>query len=88
MGRNGRRRIEEELNWSASASKLSPLSTIPSENENEHISNNPKVSVIIPTYNRANPLPRAVNSVLSQTFTNYEIINPLTTSPLTIPKPR
>ena len=35
---------------------------------------NPKVSVIIPTYNRADLLPRAVNSVLSQTFQDYEII--------------
>ena len=34
----------------------------------------PRVSVIIPTYNRADILPRAVNSVLSQTFTDYEII--------------
>ena len=34
----------------------------------------PKVSVIIPTYNRAGLLPRAVNSVLSQTYDDYEII--------------
>ncbi len=34
----------------------------------------PKVSVIISTYNRAALLPRAVNSVLTQTFQNYEII--------------
>ena len=34
----------------------------------------PKVSVIISTYNRADLLPRAVNSVLSQTFQDYEII--------------
>ena len=37
-------------------------------------SDNPIVSVIIPTYNRANLLPRAVDSILSQTFTDYEII--------------
>ena len=34
----------------------------------------PKVSVIITTYNRAGLLARAVNSVLAQTYTNYEII--------------
>ena len=34
----------------------------------------PKVSVVIPTYNRADLLPRAVNSVLAQTFDDYEII--------------
>ena len=34
----------------------------------------PKVSVIIPTYNRADLLPRAVDSVLSQTYDDYEII--------------
>ncbi len=37
-------------------------------------SDNTKVSVIIPTYNRAALLPRAVNSVLAQTYDNYEII--------------
>ena len=34
----------------------------------------PEVSVIIPTYNRANLLPRALNSVLYQSFTDFEII--------------
>ena len=34
----------------------------------------PKVSVIIPTYNRAGLLPRAVNSVLTQTYDDYELI--------------
>ena len=33
-----------------------------------------KISVIIPTYNRANLLPRAIESVLKQTFTNFELI--------------
>lgn len=32
------------------------------------------VSVIIPTYKGAHSLPRAINSVLSQTYRNYEII--------------
>jgi len=36
--------------------------------------NNPTVSVIIPTYNRAHFLPRAVNSVLNQTYQDFEII--------------
>jgi len=36
--------------------------------------NNPTVSVIIPTYNRAKFLPRAVNSVLNQTFKDFELI--------------
>ena len=35
---------------------------------------NPKVSVIIATYNRASLLPRAVSSILNQTYTDYEII--------------
>lgn len=34
----------------------------------------PKVSVIIPTYNYGRFLPRALESVLSQTYTDYEII--------------
>ena len=34
----------------------------------------PKVSVIIPTYNREKYIGEAVNSVLSQTYTNWELI--------------
>ena len=34
----------------------------------------PKVTVVITTYNRAGLLPRAVESVLAQTYTDYEII--------------
>ncbi len=34
----------------------------------------PRVSVVIPAYNRADLLPRAIASVLDQTFTDYEII--------------
>ena len=33
-----------------------------------------KVSVCIPTYNRANLLPYAVNSVLNQTYSDFELI--------------
>jgi len=34
----------------------------------------PEVSVVIPTFNRARKVVRAISSVLDQTFTNYEII--------------
>lgn len=34
----------------------------------------PTVTVVIPTYNRANYLPRAIDSVLDQTFTDFEVI--------------
>lgn len=34
----------------------------------------PTVSVIIPTYNRADTILRAVKSVLSQTFQDWELI--------------
>jgi len=32
------------------------------------------ISIIIPTYNRANLLPRAIKSILNQTFKNFELI--------------
>ncbi|RYY30114.1 MAG: glycosyltransferase family 2 protein [Chitinophagaceae bacterium] len=35
---------------------------------------NPKVSVLIPTYNYARYLPEAIESVLNQTFTDFELI--------------
>ena len=32
------------------------------------------ISIIIPTYNRARVLPRAIDSVLKQTYENWELI--------------
>jgi len=34
----------------------------------------PKISVILPTYNRGNLLPRAIQSVLNQTYQDFELI--------------
>ncbi len=36
--------------------------------------NKPKVSVVIPTYNRAHMLSKSLNSVLNQTYQNFEVI--------------
>jgi glycosyltransferase involved in cell wall biosynthesis len=38
------------------------------------IENKPKVSVILPTYNRAHLIDRAIRSVLSQTYQDFELI--------------
>jgi len=35
---------------------------------------NPKVSVIIPTFNRSGVIKRAIDSVLNQSYQNFELI--------------
>ena len=42
--------------------------------KSESKNNQPKVSVIIPTYNRAHLLGRAIKSVINQTYKEFEII--------------
>jgi len=44
------------------------------ENKIENLEKSPKISVITLTYNRAKLLPRAINSVLNQTFSDFELI--------------
>jgi glycosyltransferase involved in cell wall biosynthesis len=38
------------------------------------MNNNPLVSIIVPTYNRSNIIERAIQSVINQAYTNWEII--------------
>lgn len=38
------------------------------------INTTPKISVIIPTYNRGDLIKRTINSVLEQTYTNFELL--------------
>ena len=40
----------------------------------EKIENSPTVSVILPTYNRAHLVGRAIQSVLNQTYQDFELI--------------
>ncbi|MDO9045721.1 MAG: glycosyltransferase [Methanobacteriaceae archaeon] len=50
------------------------LMTKLSEEKRKKLENEHKVSIIMPTYNRANIIKRAIDSILNQTFDNYEII--------------
>lgn len=43
-------------------------------NNNSKLSYNPLISVVIPVYNGANYIKNAINSVLEQTYKNYEVI--------------
>jgi len=44
------------------------------ENKTKNFNKKQKFSIIIPTYNRANLLSRAIKSILSQTYQNFELI--------------
>jgi len=44
------------------------------KNENKEINKNPLISVIIPTYNRAKIIERAIKSVIQQTYKKWELI--------------
>ena len=44
------------------------------ENEKVNEKERPFFSVIIPTFNRANCIEKAINSVLNQTYTNWELL--------------
>ena len=45
-----------------------------SQNITENFSKSPKISVMLLTYNRAKLLPRAIKSVLNQTFGDFELV--------------
>lgn len=42
--------------------------------ERTSLGDNPLVSVVVPTYNRAHMLPKAVGTILSQTYRNVEVV--------------
>ena len=46
----------------------------PTLKEKTMLEKNPTVSVIIPTYNRAHLIGRAIQSVLNQTYQDFEVI--------------
>lgn len=77
LGRNGRAKIERDFDQAKQIAKLERLFDQVirlHKAQEEKKRERPFFSVIIPTYNRAKYVRRAIQSVLNQTFTDYEII--------------
>lgn len=57
-----------------SRESLNNLTNIESAKKSAMITISEKVSIIMPTFNRANIIKKAINSVLTQTYSNFELI--------------
>ncbi len=75
MGQRGQKILAEEHNPALYAKKVVEFARNASQSRDSFIpSTPPKVSVIIPVRNGANYIKRAIESVLNQTYGDYEVI--------------
>lgn len=72
MSRNARESVINGWTWKEQVKKYEFM--FYNIKQNKQASNSPLVSVIVPTYNRPEMLKDAIQSILDQTFQNFEII--------------
>ena len=53
---------------------LENINQLTTQRENQNSSDIPPIAVVMTTYNRADLLPRAIDSILNQTYTNFDFI--------------
>lgn len=74
LGLNARFKIESNFNQKIQSAKLERMFELIIDNHKKKEEERPFFSIIIPTYNRERFIGKAIESVLQQTYTDYEII--------------
>ncbi|MBI9072780.1 MAG: glycosyltransferase [Melioribacteraceae bacterium] len=74
LSKNARVKVESEFDIKKQNEKLLKYFFEKDKSVKAFTTVNPKISICIPTYNRANFIKYAINSALNQNYNNYEVI--------------